>query len=245
MFRIPFPHFSELSQSPSLKTEVKRKRPLGVIIISIILIIRMLYLLIVDLPKTIGSLEFLGEVVYLGAMLDAILILGYLASSVGLLALKGWGRKLAILMSWLHLFVLFLFTFALAATLPIPLEEGLLLLFTGIWLHLGASLISAIIFTAYLTRPGVKSSFAETVFTPTPPSTPATLTAQPPTNTLRFCPFCGSPIRREYMFCTSCGKQLRVPHAKPPATAGRCPFCNAEVRPEDIFCPKCGSRIRD
>lgn len=182
----------------------KRRRPLGVTIVAILMIVRILYALVVDIPSIMAGLEDLGPgIIYAGIGVDIILVLLQLVSIAGLLRLKDWGRKLTIASAWLGIVFTTLFSVAVAASLPVPMGISLTAIFSGMGGILVGMTIWAIIFTWYLTRSGVRAAFAAL-----PPLTPTRPAPQRPTVVVKYCAHCGAEVEPGAVFCGHCGKPL-------------------------------------
>ncbi|KYK33528.1 MAG: zinc ribbon domain-containing protein [Theionarchaea archaeon] len=69
----------------------------------------------------------------------------------------------------------------------------------------------------------------------------------------RYCPYCGSKVRPENVFCPICGKK-QVEKAKTEKKAAEkeelkpkliCPFCKNEIEEHWVACPICGVKLKD
>ena len=94
-------------------------------------------------------------------------------------------------------------------------------------------------------RQAEKSAKGDAVAASVPPASSAVLAAPPPSQASptkpaaipvgSACPSCGSPMRRDDVFCRKCGTRVVLTN---------CPSCGASLLPDDAFCRKCGTRLQ-
>ncbi len=52
---------------------------------------------------------------------------------------------------------------------------------------------------------------------------------------MKKCPYCGTKLNDDSLFCTECGKKFPNDYF--------CPYCGASVNDGDVFCPNCGQPL--
>ena len=60
---------------------------------------------------------------------------------------------------------------------------------------------------------------------------------------MRICPYCGSPVEDDSLFCGNCGAALSAPQAGPQDKVF-CPACGEKLPANSAFCPNCGAAVR-
>ena len=61
---------------------------------------------------------------------------------------------------------------------------------------------------------------------------------------MRICPYCGSPVEDDALFCTNCGANVSAPQAAPQQDPAFCPNCGARLPAGSAFCTNCGANVR-
>ena len=59
---------------------------------------------------------------------------------------------------------------------------------------------------------------------------------KPKTQTGKFCPDCGTKVRKNARFCPECGHNFKK--------EGVCPECKEPVKPNQKFCSNCGHKLK-
>ena len=67
------------------------------------------------------------------------------------------------------------------------------------------------------------------------------LPAEPELPVEHFCPACGSKLRENAQFCSTCGKNAQMSTGE---TLLFCPVCQGSFQQSDNYCPDCGVRVK-
>lgn len=241
---------------------VQGKRPMGLMIISILWGLGAIYNIIISLygiSVYLPVLPFLSDPLVLEwfkfgvpvalAINVLVFVLGIiqLFTIYGLLKGKSWSYYLAlaipILASGTSISTIILY---MSAPAGLGIRESIDFVSA---LPAVLSIAFIVIYWIYLRKPHVKEYLRVTPI----PTTPTPLTPPPPPPTPPSPPATADPLemlkmryargeisKEEYEEIYS----LVAEPSAPTAALNKCPFCEFEVQPSDTFCPNCGRRVK-